>query len=208
MFCWDFPIYTEGIIEDRDTSICLRMVEVITLVLEDGSFRKNSESMGKALWNEELDMIVFCQFYCHMLAISRGAFANIYCYIEYSTFYAAYQFALSIWWALEVQASHHAIATHRLVVLAEVNTVSQDWGNLFFKLSLAEALEEVATRVAEEAWLYNEDAFYFCFNYIHCFCFNFYSYYKIYRKPTRPSLPLRKAPPFSPSLSFLRNERM
>ena len=27
-------------------------------------------------------------------------------------------------------------------------------------------------------------------------------------KSTRPSLPLKKAPPFSPSLSFLRNERM
>ena len=57
------------------------------------------------------------------------------------------------------------------VVLAEANTVSQDWGNLFFKLSLAETLEEVATRVAEEAWLYNEYAFYFCFDYIHCFIF-------------------------------------
>ena len=31
---------------------------------------------------------------------------------------------------------------------------------------------------------------------------------RVFRKPTRPSLPLRKAPPFSPSLSFLRNERM
>ena len=30
----------------------------------------------------------------------------------------------------------------------------------------------------------------------------------IFRKPTRPSLPLRKAPPFSPSLSSLRDERM
>ena len=29
-----------------------------------------------------------------------------------------------------------------------------------------------------------------------------------FRKPTRPSLPLRKAPPFSPSLSSLRDERM
>ena len=52
-----------------------------------------------------------------------------------------------------MQTSHHAIAAHRLVVLAEVNTVSQNWNNLLFKLSLAEALEEVATRVAEEAWL-------------------------------------------------------
>ena len=29
-----------------------------------------------------------------------------------------------------------------------------------------------------------------------------------FRKPTRPSLPLKKAPPFSPSLSSLRDERM
>ena len=38
-----------------------------------------------------------------------------------------------------MQASHHTIAAHRLIVLAEVNTVSQDWGSLLFKLSLAEA---------------------------------------------------------------------
>ena len=64
MFCWDFPIDTEGIIEDTDATICLWMIEVITLVLEDGSLRKDCETMGKALWNEELDMIVFGQFYC------------------------------------------------------------------------------------------------------------------------------------------------
>ena len=109
--------------------------------------------MSKALWDEELAMIVFCQFYCHMLAISRGAFADVNCYIKHSTFYATYQLALGIRWALEVQTSHHTIAAHRLVALAEVNTVSQDWGNLLFKLSLAEALEEVAARGAKEAWL-------------------------------------------------------
>lgn len=68
-----------------------------------------------------------------------------------------------------MQASHHTIAAHRLVVLAEVNTVSQDWGNFLFKLSLAEALEKVATSITEEAWLYNEYAFNICFNYIHRF---------------------------------------
>ena len=49
--------------------------------------------------------------------------------------------------------------------------MSQDWDNLLFKLSLAEALEEVATSVAEEAWLYNEYALNICFYYIHCFIF-------------------------------------
>ena len=112
-------------------------------------------------------MIILRQFHCHMLSISRGAFANIYCYIEDSTLYAAYQLALGIRWTLEVQTSHHAIAAHSLVVLAEVNTVSQDWGNLLLKLSLAEALEEVTTRVAEEAWFNNEYSFYICLNNIH-----------------------------------------
>ena len=109
--------------------------------------------MRKALWNEELAMIVFCQFYSYMLAISRGAFANIYCYIEHSTFYAAYQFALCVRWTLEMQTTHYAIATHALIILAEVNTVTQDWDNLLIKLSLAKALEEVATSITEEAWL-------------------------------------------------------
>lgn len=124
--------------------------------------------MSKTSWNEELAMIVFCQFYCYMLAISRRVLADIHCYIEHSAFYAAYQLTLGIWWALEVQASHYAIAAHRLVVLAEVNTMPQDWGYFLFKLSLAEALEEVTTSITEEVWLYNENALYICFYYIHC----------------------------------------
>ena len=61
MLCWNFPIDTKGIIKDTDASICLWMIEVITLVLEDGCLRKDSETMGKALGDEELYMIIFCQ---------------------------------------------------------------------------------------------------------------------------------------------------
>ena len=50
-----------------------------------------------------------------------------------------------------MQATHDPIAAHRLVVLAEVNTVSQDWGYLLFKLSLAEALVEVAKNIKPSA---------------------------------------------------------
>ena len=158
--------------------------------------------MSKALWDEELAMIVFCQLYSHMLAVSRGAFTNVHCYIEDSTFYATYQLALGIRWALEVQASHYTITAHRLVVLAEVNTVSQDWGNLLFKLSLAEALEEVATRVAEEAWLYYEDAFNICFYYIHDS--NLSSYIRFSK--TYPSFLTVKEGVFSTSPSLLQGE--
>ncbi len=66
-----------------------------------------------------------------------------------------------------MQVSHYTIATHALIILAEVNTMSQDWGNLLIKLSLAEALEEVATSITEEAWFNNEYSFYICLNNIH-----------------------------------------
>ena len=69
MLCWNLPINTEGIIEDADTTISLWMIEVITLILEHSCFRKYGKTMGKALWNEELAVIVFSQFYSHMLAI-------------------------------------------------------------------------------------------------------------------------------------------
>lgn len=123
--------------------------------------------MSKALWDEELAMIIFCQLYSYMLTISWRALADIYCNIEDSTLYAAYQLALGIRWTLEVQTLHHAIAAHALIILAKMNTMSQNWGNLLFKLSFAEALEEISSSIAEEAWLYNENAINFCFNYIH-----------------------------------------
>ena len=66
-----------------------------------------------------------------------------------------------------LSASHHTIAAHRLVGLAKVNTASQDWGNLFFKLSFAEVLKEVSARDAEETRLYIEYTLNICFNYIH-----------------------------------------
>ena len=78
MFGWDFPINTEAIIKDRDTSIGFRMIEVITLVLEDGCFRKNGESMGKALWDEELDMVIFCQLYCHMRLVNLYEYPRLH----------------------------------------------------------------------------------------------------------------------------------
>ena len=54
MLCWDFPIDTEGIIEDADTTIGFRMIEVITLVLEDGGLGEDGEAVGKILRDKEL----------------------------------------------------------------------------------------------------------------------------------------------------------
>ena len=118
------PIYAKAVVQDADTTIGFLVIEVITLILEDGSLGEDGKAVGKSLRDEELTMIVFRKLYSYMLAIGWRSLADIYCYIKYSTLYAAYQFALGIRWALEVQATHYAIAAHRLVVLAEVNTVT------------------------------------------------------------------------------------
>ena len=61
MIGWDLPIDTEGVVEDADASIGFWMIEVITLVLEDGGLGEDGEAVSKTLRNEELTMIVLCQ---------------------------------------------------------------------------------------------------------------------------------------------------
>ena len=107
--CGDLPIYTQTLIEDADSSVGLWGVEVIALVLEDGSIAEHSKAMSKTSRNKELTMIVPGEFYCYMLTIGRTAFTDIYCYIEYATLDTTYQFTLSEGRCLEMQSSHHSV---------------------------------------------------------------------------------------------------
>ena len=60
----------------------------------------------------------------------------------------------------EMQATHHTIRTHALIVLAELHLVAYQWLYLLFKLSLAIALEEIATSISKKARLNDEYVFY------------------------------------------------
>ena len=76
------PVNAKGFIFDIDAAIGLRMIELVALVLEDGSFGENGKAMGKTTRDEELTMIVFCQFYCYMLAKCRRTLADVNGYVE------------------------------------------------------------------------------------------------------------------------------
>ena len=103
------PINAKRLVLDIDAAIGLRMIELVALVLEDGGLGENGKTMSKATRDKKLTMIVFCQFYCYMLAECRGAFADVNGYIEDSAFYATHEFALGIWHALIMKTSHHAV---------------------------------------------------------------------------------------------------
>lgn len=66
-----------------------------------------------------------------------------------------------------MQTTYHTIRTHTLVVLAELHLVAHQWLYFLLKLTLAEALEEIASGISKQAWLNDEYAFYICLYYVH-----------------------------------------
>ena len=106
----DAPIDAEGIIKDADASVCLRVVELVALVLEYSGFAEHSEAVGKPLRDEELAMIILSKFYGYMLAVGWAAFADINGYVQDSTFDATNEFALGKGRALKMQSAHHTVA--------------------------------------------------------------------------------------------------
>ena len=102
MLSWYLPIYAKTIIQDGNAAICLWVIEVITLILEDCSLAEHSEAMSKTTGNEELAMIILGQFYCYVLAVCWRTLANIHCYIEHCALDTAHQLGLCEWWTLEM----------------------------------------------------------------------------------------------------------
>ena len=74
----------------------------------------------------------------------------------------------------EMQATHHTIRIYAHIVLAELHLVAHQWLYLLFKLSLAIALEEIATSISKKARLNDEYAFNISLYYVHYI--NFYRF--------------------------------
>ena len=77
ILCGDSPIYSKAFIQDTNPTIYFWMVELITLILENSRFAQDCKTMSKATRHKELAMIVFSQFYCHMLSVCRASLTNV-----------------------------------------------------------------------------------------------------------------------------------
>ena len=85
------------------------MIELVTLVLKDCHIAQHRKAMSKTFRDEELTMIIFCQFDSNMLAISRTALTDVYSHIKHCAFDTTDELALSERWSLKMQATHHTI---------------------------------------------------------------------------------------------------
>ena len=158
------PVYSEGGVEDADASVCLRMVEIVALVLEHGFFAEHCEAVGETARYEELAVVVLRQFYGYVLSVCRTALAYIYGNIEHRTLDAAHELALSERRALEMKAAHDAVARLALIVLNEMYLA-----HLCVEVPLAVALEEISAGIVEHARFDDEHTVYVC---LYCFHIN------------------------------------
>ena len=160
----DAPIYAKAFVKDADASICLGVVELVALVLEDGRLAEYGKTMCKTLGYKELAMVLGSEFHCNVLTIGGRSLAYVYGYIQHSTLYTSHQFALRVWRALEVETSHHAIGTHAFVVLDKVHGT-----NLLIELALGEGFKEISAGILEYTGFKDKQSLNACLNYFHLY---------------------------------------
>ncbi len=83
LLCRHLPVNVQFGVAEEQSTIRLRMVEVVALVGEDGRLAEDGEAVGKASWYEELTMVVRGEFNGIPLAVSGAAVAQIYRYIQH-----------------------------------------------------------------------------------------------------------------------------
>ena len=142
----DAPVDAQRIVENADARVSLRVIELVTLILEHGRGRQHGKTMGKTLGDKELAVVVLSEFYGNMLSVGGTALADVDGNVEYSTADAAHEFALGKRRTLEVESSHDTIGGHALVVLYEGNRC-----NLRIEVALRERLKEIAPGIGKDA---------------------------------------------------------
>ena len=115
------PVDAQRIVKNTDARVGLRVIELVTLILEYSRGRQHGKTMSKALGNEELKVVVFGEFYGNMLSVGGTALADVDGNVEYGPADAAHEFALGERRTLEMESSHDTIGGHALVVLYEGN---------------------------------------------------------------------------------------
>ena len=146
------------------------MVELVALVLEDRRLAEYGESVGEALGHQKLPVVLRRQLHRHVLPEGGRSAADVHRHVQHRAEHATHQLGLGVGRILVMQATHHAVAGHRFVVLDEVHRVAQHRRHLGVEVALREALEEVAPRVGEHPRLQDQEALDICLNDVHLQC--------------------------------------
>ena len=79
-----------------DCTFSLRVIELITFILENRIFTQNDKTMGHSLGYKKLTMVFLCQLTHLIFAVCRRTFAKINHYIQHLSLDNSNKFALRV----------------------------------------------------------------------------------------------------------------
>lgn len=138
------PIDSQRRVVPCHSTLTLRMIEVITLILEYHLIRQHGKTVGEAARDEKLTAVILGKFHCNMLAESRRPFPDVDRNIEDLAFHHPDEFALGMRRELEMKSADNSVTRLALIVLNE-----PDPTDLSIKIPLRERLEEITSVVTE-----------------------------------------------------------
>lgn len=139
------------------------VVELIAFVLEQRLLAQDGETVGEALRDEGLEVVLPCQLYHLIFAICRGILAQVHSHIQDTAFNYPDKLALGKRRLLEMQATEDAVAAQTLIVLYECN-VKASPGR---KITSAETLEKIASAVSENLRFQDQEPLKRCLSDLH-----------------------------------------
>lgn len=114
---WYLPVNIQIRIIPGNRPFSFRMIEIITLVLEDDLFAQHTKTMCEATRNKKLTVIVFCQFNRNMFSKCGRTLADIDSHIKNCTLDYPYQFALGKRRFLKMETANDTVARFGFIVL-------------------------------------------------------------------------------------------
>ena len=163
ILCRELPIDRQIGVIPGDSSLCLRAIELVALVLEYHLGAENSKSVGKPFRDEKLSVILCSKLRRDIFAEGGGIGAYIDRHIEHLTLNHPHQLGLGLVPLLEMEPADHSVARFGLIVLDEMELLPRFEG----ELPLIETFEKVSSVVPKHLRLDDQNPIYICFNYFH-----------------------------------------
>ena len=157
--CRDTPVDTQSRIHQLNAAVSLRMVELVTFVLEDCHLTEHGKTVRETTVNKNLSFVIRTDLDTLVLTICGRARTDIHNHVEHPPLHAADKFSLGKRRTLEMEPTDNAIVGFGFVVLNEVDRMAQQRHDLFIKVPLGETFEKVSPCIAENARFNNQDAF-------------------------------------------------
>ena len=105
----NLPIYRQIRIVQKNTSVSLRMIQVIAFIGKYSLLAQYRKTMCKTTRNKELTFVLFAQLHAEPLPIRLAALTQINRYVQHPAYRTTNQLRLTVWRTLKMLTAHYTI---------------------------------------------------------------------------------------------------